>query len=195
MRGWLIGMALVFAGAAVADDLPVAPPSPLIDPYGGKPLRTPPEIGRFALGNATGKILATRLDQVKAAVGSGATQGVAGTPFNYLCYDLPAAKQRVWLSSTDGAVDAVTVKMLDGSDPVSKSCPELPARFGPVVVDGKVRLNMSKAELVSLFGQPSIAAGNWLAFHGITSHGLTTVTVRLAQDKAVFLYAAYDDVE
>lgn len=198
MRGWILGVAVMLAaGPALADDLPVAPPSPMIDPYGGKEMAKGPAVATFALGGFHGQFQTTSLDKIRAAVGAGAVQKVPGQDlFDYLCYDLPSGGARVWLAVTDemgntgDLVDSVTVKPLEPSDPKSRACPALPARFAPAAIDGNFRLGMSRADLLRLLGQPSLDAGGWLVFQGAANDSRETVTVRLDKDKVVFLYAS-----
>ena len=198
MRGWLLGLAmLVTAGSVAAQDLPVAPPSPLVDPYGGKAMKKAPVVDNFALGGARGQFQVTSLDKVRAAVGGGVVQKVPGQGlFDYLCYDLPSAGERVWLAVTDemgnegDLVDSVTVKPLQSSDPKSRTCPALPARFAPVIVDGGVRLGMSRKDIIRVLGQPSLDTGGWLVFWSDADDNRMTVTARIDGGKVVFLYVS-----
>ena len=198
MRSWLLGMGMMLAaGSALAGDLPVAPPSPMVDPYGGKVMAKAPAVSEFALGGLHGQFGATTFEKTSAATGAGSVEKLPGQDlFNYLCYDLPSAKARVWLAATDemgnagNQIDSITVKPIEASDPRSKACPALPARFGPVSIDGRISLGMTRQALVAALGQPSLDTGGWMVFHGEGTDRRMTITVRIDAGKVAFLYAS-----
>ncbi|ESQ89704.1 hypothetical protein ABAC460_12620 [Asticcacaulis sp. AC460] len=183
---------LLLSGAALAADLP-APPSPMVDPHAGPFNPKGPAVDRFALGAFQHGFGKDKLQVIAKSLGVGSVRELGGAYYQYLCYDLPERRERVWLATFDemgeGGVDAVTVKSLTSGDAPAGTCPALPAKFQPVVISGKVRLGVTRADLVALYGKPGLETGGWLVFGGGGEGWRTSITVRLQNDKVVFLYA------
>lgn len=115
---------------------------------------------RFSLGAFAGRFEKTRLDAVRKAVGEGTIQhqGDAGGSIYWLCYR--RAQHRLWLVSGEiGGPEHLVIEIIeeltekDAGD--STDCPILPEKFSPVVFDGKLRLGMSRQEVITALGPPS----------------------------------------
>lgn len=184
--GWMT------AGIALAGDLPVAPPSPMVEPFAKGHEAKVPLAQTFGFGASSFKLGHTAFDPVMKQLGGGSLQIMAGE-FQYVCYDLPQSQQRVWMAATDemgdGSIDSITVKRLEAGDPKSRLCPALPARYQPLRIDGVVQLGTSRNELIQRFGAPVRESGVWLVFNGGGDLSRQSVTVRLEAGKVAFLYA------
>ncbi len=184
----ILGLTLV-AGAALAADRPVPPPIPPVDA-----LSAPPVTARFAksfmIGDLDGAFSQIGLGAMKKALGAGAVASIQG--MSWLCYDLPAAKQRVWLSSTGvaGAMETVTVTKIGTP---SASCPALPAKSQSVVMDGGIRIGMTRAELAKRLGQPSRQIDTWVVYSAQQSGGRQGLAVQFINDKAAFIAITHLD--
>ncbi|MBP2158365.1 MULTISPECIES: hypothetical protein [Asticcacaulis] len=184
--GSILGLMCV-AGIAVAADRPIPPPIPPVDA-----LSAPPVTARFAksfrIGDLDGAFSQIGLGDMKKALGAGAVAGIQG--MSWLCYDLPAAKQRVWLSSTGGAMETVTVTRIGAP---SASCPALPAKNQAVVVDGGIRIGMARAELTKRLGQPSRQIDTWTVYSAQQAAGRQGLAVQFINDKAAFIAITHLD--
>ncbi len=190
MREWLLGMVVGLAAWPVmAGDLPVAPPSPMVDVSAAPAVKATFAQG-FALGAFKGTPR-TGLDDAEKALG-----GMIDTldSMEWVCYDLPAGGQRVWLSSDEmsgGSVDTVTVTPRGTAR--SSHCPELPAKFQPLTIDSDIRLGMTPADLTRLLGQPSKTTGTWVVYKSqqLLPDGSATLTlaVNFVNGHAAFIAA------
>lgn len=191
MLGILAGLLslVLVAGSALAADRSVPPPIPPVDA-----LSAPPVTARFAKTFTIGDLDATfsqiGLGGMKKALGAGTVASIQG--MSWLCYDLPAAKQRVWLSSTSaaGAMETVTVTKIGAP---SASCPVLPAKTQAVVVDGGIRIGMTRAELTKRLGQPSRQIDTWAVYSAQQSGGRQGLAVQFVNDKAAFIAITHLD--
>lgn len=163
MRAWLLGMiAGLTAGSAMAADLPVAPPSPMIETRGASPTRA-----AFAQTLRMGKLkfdlAEDRLSDVVKLIGAGTIgrMGDGGEVLFWACYTLPHT--RVWLAAGESeTLDTVTAQVSNA--PPSASCPALPASYQAISLDGAIWLNMSEADLTRRLGPAGKSAGGWQAW-------------------------------
>ncbi len=191
MRAWLLGLALLAAGPVLAQDLPVAPPSPMIDPSAATEGRAIFAQG-FALGAFKGGS-GTSLADARKAMG-GVVDGLDSV--EWLCYDLAGSGQRVWLSSDEmssGFVDTVTVTPRGATR--SSHCPELPPKYQPLVIDSNIRLGMTETDLARRLGAPSKKVGTWVVYktEQVLRDGSATLTlvVNFINGRAVFITAGH----
>jgi hypothetical protein len=116
---------------------------------------------RFSLGAFAGRIEETQLDAVRDMVGEGTIQhqGDAGDSIYWLCYRRP--QHRLWLVShgemggPEHAITEVVEELTEKDARVSTDCPILPDKFSPFVLDGKLRLGMSRQAVIAALGPPS----------------------------------------
>ncbi|WP_443747479.1 hypothetical protein [Asticcacaulis solisilvae] len=194
MRAILTALGLMaFAGSALAAGPRFSPPSPLIDADAAKPGQT--AFARtFSIGTWSGQFEQTRLTDVQKRFGGQIErEGDAGSAMQWLCYDLPAQHQRVWLSSYEingGAVADVT--MWGVAAPAnSPSCAPLK---DTVSVDGFMALGAAQTDITGRLGAPGLQAANWSAWRreAKLSGNCTeedTLTVRTDKGKVVYISA------
>lgn len=191
MRGILAGLLslVLVAGSAHAADRPVPPPIPPVDALSAPPV-TARFAKRFTIGDLDGAFAQIGLGDMKKALGVGAVASIQG--MSWLCYDLPGAKQRVWLSSTAvaGAMETVTVTKIGAP---SASCPALAAKSQSVVLDGGIRIGMTRAELAKRLGQPSRQIDTWVVYSAQQSGGRQGLAVQFVNDKAAFIAITHLD--
>ena len=189
---------LIMAGQAAAGDLPIAPPSPLIEPGGGGIRATQPLANSFSLGPLSGNLgYGNDLKKLTKLIGVGRIGDLSkqDDPYVYVCYDIPQTRQRVWLISSDNtdigdAVDTITEKSLEPTDPKLGACPNLPAKYQPLLVDKVLRLGMRSEDLVKRFGKPGRIAGDWMSFSYPDDGIVHSLVVRLQNGVVVFLDAS-----
>ena len=190
----LMVVGLILAGQVVAGDLPIAPPSPLVDPYSGAPTSKVAMAQSFAVAGTSFKLGGADIAKIPSRLGQGVVhEETADRSFRYICYDIPAAQQRVWLAVTDEmgdgrSVDMVTVTRLTSADPRSSSCSAI--KSSRITIDGFVGIGATKSQLIQKLGQPSFTAGPWMVFRGESDSARQSITIRLDQDKVAFIYAA-----
>lgn len=114
----------------------------------------------FSLGAFAGRFEQTRLGAVRDAVGGTIHhQGDAGESVYWLCYR--RAQHRLWVVSggeiggPDHRVTEVVAELIEKDTGASTDCATIPEKFAPLVLDGKLRLGMSRAEVVRALGPPS----------------------------------------
>ncbi len=128
--------------------------------------RVPPTVvkrlaTRFSLGAFAGRFEETKLDTVRNAVGEGSIQhkGDAGGSIYWLCYK--HAQHRLWVVSggeiggSDHLVTEIVEEFIEKETETSTDCAVMPEKFAPLVLDGKLRLGMSRREVVTALGPPS----------------------------------------
>ena len=192
MRGMIFALGLaasMCAGEAVAADAPISPPSPLIDP-GKVDSPSHATLARhFAVGSLKGDIGSTTLGAIARQAGGQVQSGVTGgDKLQWLCYDLPAAHQRVWLSVSGGkTMDMVTAVPLTDRDPRSSAC--APNGAAALVIDDGIKLGMTRSELTARLGAPSREASGWLVYRADAKARTTVVVVHIDGDRVVFLEA------
>ncbi|WP_157138974.1 hypothetical protein [Asticcacaulis biprosthecium] len=165
MRAILVILSgLMLSGAAVAADLPIAPPSPMIR-SGAEAPNVVPFAQAFSLGSLNLAFESQTLQEVRGRIGGGVIDrlGDSGDRIDWLCYDLPGA--RLWLAEYQGKVRELTLAVRPAKAPASSHCPALLAKFQSVRIDGAITLGTSRADLIQRLGQPAKQAGDWLAFH------------------------------
>jgi hypothetical protein len=191
MRAIVAGLLCLFllTGAAQAADRPVPPPIPPLDA-----LNAPAVASRFARTFAIGDLdiafSQTSLSDLRNALGAGAVASIQG--MSWLCYDLPGARQRVWLSSGSAAgnLETVTVTKIGAS---SSQCPSPPAKTQSIVVDGGIRIGMTRADLTKRLGPPSRQIDTWLIYSAHQSGGRQGLAVQFINDKAAFIAITHLD--
>ena len=190
----LIVGGMILVGSALAGDLPIAPPSPMVDPYGGTTLVKAPLAQTLKLGGLSLGLGTSDIASVPARIGKGIVREAPGSGmYRYVCYDVVKTQQRVWLAATDEmgdgrSVDMVTVMRLDSSSAHSSSCPEIQGESA--VVDDFIAIGTPRNDLIKHLGQPSKTTGPWMVYNGSGHNSRQSVTVRMEQDKVAFLYAA-----
>ena len=191
MRGIVAGLVglTLSATAASAADRPIPPPIPPVDAMSATTVQARFAKG-FTLGNIDGSFSGIGLGDMRKALGAGAVASIQG--MSWLCYDLPAAKQRVWLSTTSatGAMETITVTTI-GSP--SGACPTLHAKNQSVVVDGGIRIGMTRAELTKRLGAPSRQIDAWVVYSAQQSGGRQGLAVQFINDKAAFIAITHLD--
>lgn len=128
--------------------------------------RVPPTVAerlaiRFSLGAFAGRFEETRLDAVRNAVGEGAIQhqGDAAGSVYWLCYR--REQQRLWVMShgemggSDHRVTEIVAELAGNDAGGSTDCAIIPDKFSPVVFDGRLRLGMSRQDVIAAMGNPS----------------------------------------
>ncbi len=197
MRAILIALALMAAAPALAGDLLTAPPSPPVSPSDVDSLSKAGFARSFVVGAITGTLgdmpLSRFVSQAKA--GKVETMSGNGVAMSWACYDV--AGVRAWLSVTDEmgngkSVDTITLKPRDMAS--SNTCAPLASQQAPVV-DGAIRIGMTKADLIARLGSPSKQKAGWLVFRAnpsIKSGGsfFTTLIVRIDNGKVAFIEAS-----
>jgi len=115
---------------------------------------------RFSLGAFSGRFEDTPLSAVRKAVGAGTIQhqGDAAGSLNWLCYQ--RGQNRLWVTSgemggDDHRVTEIVAELTGKDTATAADCATLPDKFAPLVFDGRLRLGMSRAEVVKVMGQPS----------------------------------------
>jgi len=186
--GSIIGL-MCLAGIADAADRPIPPPIPPVDALSASPV-TARFARTFTIGDLDGAFSQIALGDMRKAFGAGAVASIQG--MSWLCYDMPAAKQRVWLSSTAvaGAMETITVTRIGAP---SASCPALPAKNQTVVLDGGLRIGMTKADLTKRLGQPSRQIDTWAVYSAQQSGGRQGLAVQFINDKAAFIAITHLD--
>jgi hypothetical protein len=166
---------LLLLFAIPADDCSAQTPPPPVDEHALE--RVPPTIvkrlaTRFSLGAFAGRFEETRLDAVREAVGEGAIQhqGDAGGSIYWLCYR--RGQHRLWVVShgemggPDHLVTQIVEELTEKDAAASTDCANMPEKFSPVVLDGKLHLGMSRQEVITALGPPSKAeAAQIVYFH------------------------------
>jgi hypothetical protein len=191
MRGMVAGLLslMLVTGAAQAADRPVPPPIPPLDA-----LNAPPVAARFArtfaIGDLDSAFSQIALGDMRKALGTGTLGSIQG--MSWLCYDIPAAQQRLWLSTTSatGAMETVTVTKIGAP---SGSCPALPAKTASVVLDGGIRIGMTKAQLIKRLGPASRQIDTWLVYSAQQSGGRQGLAIQFINDKAAFIAVTHLD--
>lgn len=159
---------LLLAFAIPADVCFAKTPPPPVDEY---PLeRVPPTVvkrlaTRFLLGAFAGHFEETPLGVVREAVGEGTIQhqGDAGGSIYWLCYR--RAQHRLWVVSSgemggsDHRVTEIVEELTEKNTETSTDCAIIPEMFAPLVFDGKLQLGMSRSEVVTALGPPSMSEG------------------------------------
>ncbi|MGL9622145.1 hypothetical protein QRQ56_29595 [Bradyrhizobium sp. U531] len=128
--------------------------------------RVPPTVKkrlatRFSLGAFTGRFEETPLGAVRETVGGGTIQhrGDAGDSVYWLCYR--RAQHRLWVMSSgemggpDHRVTEIVEELTENDTETPADCGIIPEKFAPLVIDGKLHLGMSRAEVVTALGPPS----------------------------------------
>lgn len=128
--------------------------------------RVPPTVKkrlatRFSLGAFAGCFEETPLGTVREAVGGGTIQhrGDAGDSVYWLCYR--RAQHRLWVMSSgemggpDHRVTEIVEELTEKDTETPADCGIIPEKFAPLVIDGKLHLGMSRAEVVTALGPPS----------------------------------------
>jgi hypothetical protein len=98
------------------------------------------------------------------AIGTGRLDhhGDAGESLYWVCYTWQAGGQRLWLTSGEmnggEYIDGLTAIALRGEAMPTPACPELPARFTPVVASGVPWLGATEAQVRSELGEPGVNA-------------------------------------
>jgi hypothetical protein len=164
---------LLFLFAVPADDCSAQTPPPQFDEHAFE--RVPPTVvkrlaTRFSLGAFAGRFEETRLDAVREAVGEGTIrhQGDAAGSIYWLCYR--RAQQRLWVVShgemggPDHLVTEIVEEVTQKDDGASTDCAIIPEKFSPVVFDSKLRLGMSRREVMTALGPPSKSEGAQIAY-------------------------------
>jgi len=127
-----------------------------------------PPVQKIVLGNLTLQWEKTSLQEVRNTIGVGVIRhrGDAGDSEGSLCYHTRSSG-RIWLISgemhTDQLIYIVSGKADAGSGK-SADCPELPARFQPVSLNGALWIGTSANQLKKLFGPPSATKDGWLFY-------------------------------
>ncbi|HET7884710.1 MAG TPA: hypothetical protein VFL62_00660 [Bradyrhizobium sp.] len=190
---------LLLLFAIPADDCSAQTPPPL-DEHAFE--RVPPTVvkrlaTRFSLGAFVGRFEETPLGAVRKAVGEGTiqNQGDAGGSIYWLCYR--RAQHRLWVMSgemggTDHRVTEVVEELTEKDTETSTDCAIIPEKFAPLVFDGKLRLGMSRLEVVTALGQPSKSAAAQMVYshHGKLAGGFEETAwliLRFREEKLVFL--------
>ena len=162
--------------------------------------RVPPTVvkrlaTRFSLGAFAGRFEETPLGAVRKAVGEGTIQhqGDAGGSIYWLCYR--RAQHRLWLSSgelggPDHRVIEIVAELTEKDTGTSTDCPIIPEKFAPVVFDGKLRLGMSRLEVVKALGPPSKSEAAQVVYShkGKLAHGFDETAwliLRFREEKLV----------
>ncbi len=200
MRGMMLGLALgLWAGQAFAAPAPIAPPSPLIGPD-SQNWSHASFARHFAAGALKGDLGITFLSAVARQSGGQVQSGgnSSADAQQWLCYDLPVAHQRIWLSVTDEmgdgkSIDRVTAVPLTDRDPHSPACATLAKVTTPLVLDDGIKLGMTRAELTQRLGAPSKEASGWLVYRANPKINgasvITSLTVHIDGGRVVFLEA------
>lgn len=180
----LITSAMTITVPAMAASRTPAPPSPLID-AGRAPSDNPPLARSVVLGEMKLDPAGLVLADVRQGVGFGVVEDIGtGTErMTWLCYDLPQAKARLWLSREESASAVTLTSAASGA-----SCPVLPAKFPSIAVDGFVTLGTPRSALIEKLGKPGLEAGDWLVFR----NGSRSLTVRMEQGRVAALWAGGD---
>lgn len=159
---------------------------------------------QFALGTFTGNFEETTLDAVRKAVGVGEMQhqGDAGDSMYWLCYTAADAQvpQRLWVMShgemggSDHGVTELIAALVPADTAPTLTCPALPAALRPLSVDQRLRLGMTRAELLQALGEPTKTEDEWLAYHHLGPmqqclQEMGVVIVRMQGERVVLLNA------
>lgn len=180
--GGLLG-AMLIAGVAQAADRPVAPPTPPVDPLNAPAVST--RFARnFTLGALDNNLGQVSLYDLRTTLGMGSLDSIQG--ISWLCFDLPRAGQRLWLSSSNpsGFIETVTMGRIGSA---SSRCPALPAKYQSIAVDDSLRIGMTRAELMKRLGQPSRQIDTWSVYSAQQSGGRQGLAVQFINDKAAFI--------
>ena len=190
---------LLFLFAIPADDCSAQTPPPPVGVHAFE--RVPPTVvkrlaTRFSLGAFAGRLEETRLGAVRDAMGGGAIQhqGDAGDSVYWLCYR--RAQHRLWVVSggemggPDHLVTEVVAELTEKDTETSTDCATIPETFAPLVLDGKLRLGMSRAEVVRALGPPSKSEAAQIVYshHGKLADGFDEtawLVLRFREEKLV----------
>jgi hypothetical protein len=125
------------------------------------------------LGHVQVQLEQTTLPQVLgvAATGRIAHGGDAGERSSWLCYTVPGQHPgRLWLISgaeMGGPAQPVTAITLESvaHEAAAADCPVLPPALRPVLMDPRVGLRMTDAQVEQVLGVPSHREGPWRSFN------------------------------
>jgi hypothetical protein len=132
-------------------------------------MQGPPSAG-LTLGAFTVQLEKTTLAQVMdmTAVGTIANQGDAGESTYWLCYTLPEANERVWITSggemggPEHKITHIIAQKLKSAQP-SADCPSLPTRLRPVSLSNHLWLGSTNADVQkALKCEGGYDVTNWL---------------------------------
>jgi hypothetical protein len=158
--------------ALPADHCFAQTPPPPLDEHAFE--RVPPTVvkrlaTRFSLGAFAGRFEKTPLGAVRNAVGEGTIQhqGDAGGSLHWLCYR--RAQHRLWVLSgeiggPDHLVTEIMEELTEKDTETSTDCAVMPEKFALLVFDGKLRLGMSRSEVVTALGPPSESAAAQMVY-------------------------------
>ncbi|MDN5002060.1 hypothetical protein ACFQZO_14305 [Bradyrhizobium sp. GCM10027634] len=151
---------------------------------------------RFSLGAFAGRFEETRLAAVREAVGEGTIQhrGDAAGSIYWLCYR--RAQHLIWVVSSgemggpDHRVTEIVEELTDKDEGTSTDCAIIPEQFSPVAVDSKLRLGMSRQEVITALGPPSKSKAAQIVYshEGKLAHGFDETAwliLRFREDKLV----------
>ncbi len=155
---------LLLLFAIPADECSAQTPPPPVDEHALE--RVPATVvkrlaTRFSLGAFAGRFEETPLSAVRDAVGAGTIQhqGDAAGSIYWLCYR--RAQHRLWVVShgemggPDHLVTDIVEEFTEKDTEASTDYAIIPEKFAPLVFDGKLRLGMSRREVVRALGRPS----------------------------------------
>ncbi|NGY06618.1 hypothetical protein G7Y85_17725 [Solimonas terrae] len=154
-------LAFVTVGVAQAGN-PIPPPSwpvPDIRPSGTKmqPV-TGVTVGAFRV-----TFERTTFKDILSALGPApiGQRGDAGEFQMWMCYTLPAAHERIWLTSSELGgqeyIDGMVAKQLKSAEPYTSQCPVPSGEAANVSIDNGIRLGESVDKIKSILGAPNHA--------------------------------------
>lgn len=193
MRAILIALGLMAATPALAGQTLPAPPSPLLNPNDADAVSKATFARTFTTGALKGDLGVTQLASFVAQARTGKVEKMTGgdVAMVWTCYDI--AGDTVWLSATADKlyVDTITIKPRDAA--ASGGCTSLPSAQ-KAMVDGAIRIGMTKTDLIARLGAPSKQKADWLVYRANPrirgSSTFTTLVVRIDNDKVAFIEAS-----
>ena len=183
MKAALLALTLVFGVAHAAE--PIPPPAWPVPDIKPSPLPHQPvtgiTIGRFAI-----KLEQTTFKDVTSHLGSApiGQRGDAGEFQMWVCYSLPEAHARVWLTSSELGgreyIDGFVARREPRNVVAEAECPAIIGVSSIVVADRGIGLGSSENSIIATLGKPSVAPNSVIYYAYLGKDGEYDVSSVLA---------------